>query len=68
MIISPLELELLAGNSALGESIRKSLGVALHTAIYNPESEYGDKYARLGDPEAYDCPDDEMLLLCTDFL
>lgn len=68
MIISPLELESLVGNSALGENIRKALGTALQTAVYNPESEYEDQFTPLANPEAYDCPDDEMLLLCADYL
>lgn len=68
MIISPLELESLVGNSALGENIRIALGTALQTAVYEPGRAYEDNYAALGNPEAYDCPDDEMLLLCADYL
>lgn len=68
MIISPLELESLVGNSALGENIRKALGTALQTAVYEPGRAYEDNYAALGNPEAYDCPDDELLILFAEYL
>lgn len=69
MILSPLELELLVKNSNLGERMRKALGVALHTAIFIPECEYEEeRFNALNNEEAFDVPDDEMLLLCADYL
>lgn len=68
MIISPLELELLVEDSALGKKMREALGTALHTAVYESDRVYEDKYSWLGNLEVYDCPDNETLLLCADYL
>lgn len=68
MILSSLELEILIQNSTLNPHIRKKIGEALKTAIYDPEKTYPEKYAVLKDPQSYECPDQEMLLLCSEYL
>lgn len=41
---------------------------ALKAAIYNPEKTYSEKYAVLKEPQSYECPDQAMLLLCSEYL
>ncbi len=68
MIISSLGLETLALNCTLSPYVRKKIGEALKTAIYDPEKTHFEKYALLKEPQSYECPDQEMLLLCSEYL
>lgn len=68
MILSSLELEILIQNCTINPHIRKKIGEALKIAIYDPKKTYSEKYAILKESQSYECPDQEMLLLCSEYL
>lgn len=53
-------------NSTLNPHIRKKIGETLN--IYDPNKTNHEKYAILKESQSYECPDQEMLFLCSEYL
>lgn len=68
MILSSIELEILANSCTLSTFIREKIGNSLYIAIYDPNKSFPSRFQILSNPQNYKNPDSEMLLLCAEYL